>query len=97
MSILDLKANEIHALLGENGAGKSTLMNVLMGMHRPEEGRYGSMEKDGNPFARLCDTKQHRDCAAGTEYRSEVTVAEKYLYGNAKEESRRNNRLERYV
>ena len=34
----DLKANEIHALLGENGAGKSTLMNVLMGMHRPEEG-----------------------------------------------------------
>ena len=34
----DLKANEIHAQLGENGAGKSTLMNVLMGMHRPEEG-----------------------------------------------------------
>ena len=29
---------EIHALVGENGAGKSTLMNVLYGMHSPDEG-----------------------------------------------------------
>ena len=31
-------ACEIHALLGENGAGKSTLMNILTGLHRPDEG-----------------------------------------------------------
>ena len=35
---LQIKQNEIHALLGENGAGKSTLMSVLFGMYHQEEG-----------------------------------------------------------
>jgi ribose transport system ATP-binding protein len=43
---LDLKAGEIHALVGENGAGKSTLIKILTGVHLPEA---GSMVINGAP------------------------------------------------
>ena len=39
-----LKAGQVHALMGENGAGKSTFIKVITGVHKPD---CGEMYIDG--------------------------------------------------
>ncbi|MEG0564571.1 ATP-binding cassette domain-containing protein, partial [Anaerorhabdus sp.] len=46
----DIKAGEVHVLLGENGAGKSTLMKILSGVYQPTE---GTIIVNGKEFSKL--------------------------------------------
>ena len=43
---LDVRAGEVHCLLGQNGAGKSTLIRVLTGAHQPDA---GTIHLNGEP------------------------------------------------
>jgi ribose transport system ATP-binding protein len=44
----EVRAGEIHALVGHNGSGKSTLIKILSGFHTPDEG--ASITVSGEPF-----------------------------------------------
>lgn len=46
---LELRAGEVHCLLGQNGSGKSTLIKVLAGYHAPDPG--ATAELNGEPIS----------------------------------------------
>ncbi|HYA49202.1 MAG TPA: ATP-binding cassette domain-containing protein, partial [Burkholderiales bacterium] len=79
---LDVRAGEVHALVGENGAGKSTLMRIAAGIVPPDEGR---MVFAGRPFAPANPADAFRSGLAMVHQElslaPDLTVAENILAG----------------
>ncbi|MFM8648834.1 MAG: ABC transporter ATP-binding protein [Actinomycetota bacterium] len=79
---VDIRAGEVHALLGENGAGKSTLSNILTGLYRPDE---GTVEIDGRAM-QFSSPRDALDAGIGMVHQhfrlvSTFTVAENVVLG----------------
>ena len=80
----DVRAGEVHALMGENGAGKSTLIKVIAGVHAPDSGTI----RMGGEEAKLLTPREARRLGIATVYQElllfpELTVAENVFLGNA--------------
>jgi ribose transport system ATP-binding protein len=79
---LEVRAGEVHCLLGQNGAGKSTLIKVLAGAHQPDE---GEITWDGSPVT-LSDPQAAMSHGIATIYQeldlvSGLTVADNVFLG----------------
>ena len=83
---LEVRAGEVHGLMGENGAGKSTLLKVLAGVNRPQA---GVLRLDGQA-RHFADTRAAIDAGIAVIYQElhlvpELTVAENLLLGQLPE------------
>ena len=78
----DLRAGEVHALLGENGAGKSTLIKCLTGAYRRDGGTVMLEGAQIDPHS----TVEAQDLGIGTVYQEvnllpNLTVAQNLMFG----------------
>jgi ABC-type sugar transport system ATPase subunit len=69
---LELRAGEVHAVVGENGAGKSTLLQILAGVYQPDAGR---IDLDGRPDTSFRDERAARDAGVA------LVFQERSLFG----------------
>lgn len=81
----ELRAGEVHALVGENGAGKSTLIKVITGAVRPDAGR---IEVFGRAVDRL-DPIASRRLGIAAIYQQPVLFPELTVAENIAIETRR--------
>jgi ribose transport system ATP-binding protein len=74
----ELKAGEVHVLLGENGAGKSTLMKILSGACQPDA---GELLFDGQPV-RFRSPREAREAGINTIYQELSLIPHLPVYAN---------------
>ncbi|HEY1452448.1 MAG TPA: sugar ABC transporter ATP-binding protein [Roseiarcus sp.] len=80
----EVRAGEVHALLGENGAGKSTLIKIISGVYEPDTGSI----LIGGRETRFTSPEDAKRAGVATIYQElllfpELTVAENIFLGHA--------------
>jgi rhamnose transport system ATP-binding protein len=80
----DVRAGEVHALLGENGAGKSTLIKIVSGVYQPDHGSI----LVGGKVVQLSTPDDARRAGVATIYQElllfpELSVAENIFLGHS--------------
>jgi len=80
----EVRAGEVHALLGENGAGKSTLIKIVSGVYQPDA---GEILIDGR-VTHFATPEEAKRAGVATIYQElllfpELTVAENIFLGHA--------------
>lgn len=78
----EIKAGEVHVLMGENGAGKSTLMKILSGVYQPTSGK---ITVKGKEFSHLTPTDSY-ECGISIIYQelsviNELSILENLFVG----------------
>lgn len=81
---LDVRAGEVHCLLGENGAGKSTLVKILSGSYQPDA---GTISLDGKSVS-FAGPQDGIDAGIAVIYQEldlfpDLTVAQNLFVGHA--------------
>ncbi|NLT04793.1 MAG: sugar ABC transporter ATP-binding protein [Solirubrobacterales bacterium] len=75
----ELRAGEVHCLVGENGSGKSTLVKILAGVHRPDA---GTIEVGEQSLATLSSPRNSMRAGISTVFQEVLVVEPRTVYEN---------------
>jgi ABC-type sugar transport system ATPase subunit len=75
----DIRAGEVHALVGENGSGKSTLVKMLSGVHTPNS---GEMVVNGERYERFSSPRMSQAAGIVTVFQEVLSVGSRSVLDN---------------
>ncbi len=76
---LELRAGEVHCIVGENGSGKSTLVKILSGVHAPDA---GEIELRGAPAGAPSSPRRAADAGIATVFQEVLVVEPRSVLDN---------------
>jgi ABC-type sugar transport system ATPase subunit len=75
----ELRAGEVHCIVGENGSGKSTLVKILSGVHAPDT---GTIELRGAPVGALSSPRKAAAAGLATVFQEVLVVEPRSVLDN---------------